>query len=527
MEQTGSDSALELLPYEIKLAVVVHLLPSPAAGSSSFRHNAAVTAFACASPVLYAELGHLLNADLVVCDRTLADKLVDAAPSRVRDQVRTLSLHGSASDPAQVDALSRSLNKLSELRIHCSHSGTGHRLVSSLRHQTQLRVLEVDFGGGATREPPQSSSPRSSSRAPVAKAAAAATLAPSAASDGSGGCSAQDSSRTSLSLKSRVCPACCSVECCECTSCLVRASLETCPLLAELRLVHALASAPCEPRDRSLSSSMLPYASSVAALHSLCLEDCALAVADLVNFMSPSLRRLELLRCTGVSTTDIVDALKTSQVRLRHFAYEAPPPAAGTPASSPHPAAQLPRSPASSSSTRTPATIGTLLPHLGGVESLTLVGNVLSATEFVSLPQYVPALRRLSITANQAISLEHLADLVTSSAPDRLANLRRLEYEPRREVPLVWCDDGAAPRSSASGASGAASHAVEVLWKASLALDLALVGSPFCDLQDRFSWATGAVEKVRSRVEEEGGAIGGNHKAKETRRKRPSLARET
>lgn len=557
MAQTGRDSAVEALPYEIKLAVVAYLVPPPAATASSFRRNAALTAFACASPVLYAELAHLLNADFVLRDRTFADKFVDAAPQRVRDQVRTLTLHGSAADPAQVDALTRSVTQLSKLRLQGTCSVPSKRqLVESLRPQPQLRVLEVDFGGGAGSSPPRpphASSPRSTPPArgnspkaagtvatlpwnaradsprPVpgaAVVAAAAALAPSAASDGSGGCSAQDGSRTSLSLKSRVCAACYAVEC-ERTSCLVRASLEICPLLAELRLVHALASAPCEPRDRSLSSSTLPCPSSAAALQSLCLHVCALSAADLVDLLSPSLRRLELLRCPGVSTSDIADALETSQTRLRHFAYEAPLPAVKSPSSSPRPAAQAPPTSPSSSASTSPimATIGAVLPHLGHLESLDLIGDVLSAAELASLPQHVPALQRLCITANRAISLHHLASLVTRPAPARPANLRRLEYEPRPERPPVWCDGATPPRSAASGGSEDTSHAVEVLWKTSLALDLTLVGSPFRNIQERFSWATGAVEKARSRVEDEGGE-GVKLANRVRRRKRPSLAGE-
>lgn len=543
------ESALEALPHEIKLAIASHLVPTAAPSSSRFRRNAALASLASASPVLYAELGHLVNAEINITDRAQIAKVVDAAPKRIRDQVRTLRLSAAAAaaawwSPAEVDALLRSLSQLSELHIQGGYSGAKQQLVESLAGQTQLRGLEVDFGGAQPRSP-RSSPARVARATTTSKLAATTTVATlpwnaradnprpvpgvavsplTTASDGSGNCSSADSLRTSLSLKSRedCCPECCEIS----TSCFVRASLETCPSLVELRLANdaKIASAPCEPCNRSSSSSMLSSSSTAASLRILRMESCTLSGPDLVKLATPSsLDRLELFRCSGLSTHDILDALKVST--LRHFGYEAPPPAPGSPSSSPRPAARSPVS--SSSQPYTSATADALLPYLSQLETLTLVGNVLSPAALASLPRHTPLLQRLCIAANPDISLEHLASLITCPAASggRPEHLEHLEYEPRSRSrpssPFGWCDADA----SAPNGVGPDHHiGVEVLWKAALALDISLVGSPFREVQDRFRWATLEAEKARSRedeaeVEVQTGAV-------RTRRKRPSLARE-
>ena len=531
------DSALEALPHEVKLAIVSHLVPT-APSSSRLRCNAALAPLASASPVLYAELGHLVHADIAIIDRAQIEKVVDAAPKRIRNQVRTLRLHGAeAWSPAEVDTLLRSLSQLSELHIRGGYSGAKQQLVESLAGQTHLRVLEVDFGGAQPRS--QRSSPAQVASATTTKLATTVATLPwnaradnprpvpgaavsplTTASDGSGNCSSPaDSLRTSLLLKKSredCCPGCCEIS----TSCFVRASLETCPSLVELRLANVanIASAPCEPCNRSSSSSML-------SLRTLRLEDCALSAPDLVKLATPSsLHRLELFRCSGLSTHDIVDALKVAN--LRHFGYEAPPPAAGSPSSSPRPAARSPLS--SPSQPSNSATIDALLPSLCQLESLTLVGNVLSPAALASLPRQTPLLKRLGISANLDISLEHLASLVTGPAPTgRLEHLECLEYEPRsrskQNPPFGWCDVDASalpngvPHDPHAGV-------IEVLWKAALTLDISLVGSPFRDVQDRFKWATLEADKARSREQEAG--VEATGAPVRTRRKRPSLARE-
>ncbi|GAA5955118.1 hypothetical protein JCM8115_001856 [Rhodotorula mucilaginosa] len=497
------DSALEALPHEIKLAIASHLVPTAASSSSRLRRNAALAPLASASPVLYAELGHLVNAEITITDRAQIERVADAAPKRIRDQVRTLRLHGPEAwwwSPAEVDTLLRSLSQLSELHIAGGYSGAKQQLVESLAGQTQLRVLEVDFGGLAVSSPLTT------------------------ASDGSGNCSSPaDSVRTSLSLKKSR-EDCCT-ECCEInTSCFVRASLETCPALVELRLANdaQIASAPCEPCNRSSSSSMLPPSSTAASLRTLRLESCALSAPDLVKIATfSSLDRLELFRCSGLSTHDIVDALKAST--LRHFGYEAPPPAPGSPASSPRPATRPPLS--SPSQPCTSATADALLPCLSQLESLSLVGNVLSPSALASLPRQTPFLKRLCLSANPDISLEHLASLVNCPAPG--GQLEYLEYEPRprsrQSSPFGWCDASAPPNGVASDP-----HAgdIEVLWKAALALNISLVGSPFREVQDRFRWATLEAEKARSRADEAEVQLQVQAGAVRTRRKRPSLACE-
>lgn len=537
------DSALEALPHEVKLAIVSHLVPT-AASSSRLRRNAALAPLASASPVLYAELGHLVHADIAITDRAQIEKVVDAAPKRIRNQVRTLRLHGAAAwAPAEVDTLLRSLSQLSELHIRGGYSGAKQQLVESLAGQTHLRVLEVDFGGAQPRSP-RSSPARVASATTTKLATTVATLpwnaradnprpVPGAAvsplttaSGGSGNCSSPaDSVRTSLSLK-KLREDCCP-ECCESsTSCFVRASLETCPALVELRLANAIASAPCEPCNRSSSSSMLPPSSTAASLRTLRLEDCALSAPDLVQLATPSsLHRLELFRCSGLSTHDIVGALKVAN--LRHFGYEAPPSASGSPASSPRPAARSPLP--SPSQPCTSATADALLPYLSQLESLTLVGNVLSPAALASLPRQTPLLHRLCITANLDISLEHLASLVTGPAPTgRLEHLECLEYEPRprsrQNSPFGWCDVAASSVPPNEVPHDPHTGVIEVLWKAALALDVSLVGSPFRDVQDRFKWATLEADKARSREQEAG--VEATGAPVRTRRKRPSLARE-
>ncbi|GAA5981561.1 hypothetical protein JCM10908_004154 [Rhodotorula pacifica] len=549
MARTTLDCALEALPHEIKLAIASHLVPNPES-TASLRRNAALTSFACASPSLYAEMGALVNAEITITDRVQVAKLVEAAPQQVRDQVRSVRLEPIAGSPwshIEVDTLLRSLSQLAELRIQGGYSGTKRQLVESLASQ-QLRVLEVDFGAQprSTSCTP-SSSPRSSPargvnsaqyKVPATRQATlpwnaradsprpvpgaevvAAALSPPYASDGSGNCSAQDSLRTSLSLKSRVCPAAACCYCCEgdCTSCFVRGSLVTCPSLVELRLANATASAPCEPCDRSLSSSIVPRSAAVPAatpaLRSLRLEDCELSAADLTDLFPPSLDHLELIRCRGLSTTDIADGLKTSNMRLYHFAFETPASAPGSPSSSPRPAA---RSPPSSPrpAARITNTVDTLLPYLGHLESLTLVGDVLPPVTFANLCRHIPALQQLRITAHPQLTLSHLASVITDSSLHRLPHLRRLEYEPqRRNAAFSWCNDSSSEHHPVAHDD---SRVAEDLWKAALAHNITLVGSPFRDLQDRFDWATRAAEKAGCR-----GDLGGSK-----RRKRPSLARE-
>jgi hypothetical protein len=537
------DSALEALPHEIKLAIASHLVPTAASSSSRLRRNAALAPLASASPVLYAELGHLVNAEITITDRAQIERVADAAPKRIRDQVRTLRLHGPEAwwwSPAEVDTLLRSLSQLSELHIAGGYSGAKQQLVESLAGQTQLRVLEVDFGGAQPRSPRSSPArvaisklatstvatlpwnARADNPRPVPGLAVSSPL--TTASDGSGNCSSPaDSVRTSLSLKKSR-EDCCT-ECCEInTSCFVRASLETCPALVELRLANdaQIASAPCEPCNRSSSSSMLPPSSTAASLRTLRLESCALSAPDLVKIATfSSLDRLELFRCSGLSTHDIVDALKAST--LRHFGYEAPPPAPGSPASSPRPATRPPLS--SPSQPCTSATADALLPCLSQLESLSLVGNVLSPSALASLPRQTPFLKRLCLSANPDISLEHLASLVNCPAPG--GQLEYLEYEPRprsrQSSPFGWCDASAPPNGVASDP-----HAgdIEVLWKAALALNISLVGSPFREVQDRFRWATLEAEKARSRADEAEVQLQVQAGAVRTRRKRPSLACE-